>query len=49
VRSDVRCDFCKKTVAMSNDAYGKYTVLDKKPKIVCIRCVANNPSLLEDK
>jgi hypothetical protein len=47
VREEVHCAGCKKPVAMSNHAYERYTMLDKKPVVVCIRCVADNPSLLK--
>lgn len=39
VRDDVRCFACGSTVAMSNDAYGKYQVFDKKPKACCLQCM----------
>jgi hypothetical protein len=43
VRSDVVCSTCKNTVAMSNDAYGKYSAFDRKPRICCTVCL---PSLM---
>jgi hypothetical protein len=46
VRSDVVCSSCKKTVAMSNHTYERYTALDRKPRICCTRCVE---TLLKDK
>jgi hypothetical protein len=43
VRSDVVCSTCKNTVAMSNDAYGKYSTFDRKPRVCCTACL---PSLV---
>ncbi len=39
VRSDVHCFKCESPMAMSNEAYGKYLVLDKKPKVCCVQCM----------
>ena len=39
VRSDVHCFSCKSGMAMSNDAYAKYTRLDKKPRVCCVQCL----------
>lgn len=42
VRPDVHCFSCNSPMAMSNDAYGKYQALDKKPKVCCIQCMVEN-------
>ena len=39
VRNDVHCIGCKSPMAMSNDTYGKYTALDKKPRVCCVHCL----------
>ena len=39
VRSDIHCSGCGSILAMSNDAYARYTALDKKPKACCIQCL----------
>ena len=39
VRNDVLCMACKSPLAMSNDAYGRYTSLDKKPNVCCVLCI----------
>jgi hypothetical protein len=40
VRPDVHCFKCQAVMAMSNDAYGRYCALDKKPRVCCIQCMA---------
>jgi hypothetical protein len=40
VRPEVLCIGCQSPMAMSNDAYGKYVQLDKKPKVCCVQCVS---------
>lgn len=42
VRADVLCFGCKSVMAMSNHAYERYSGLDKKPRVVCIRCAAEH-------
>ena len=39
VRPDVHCFRCESPMAMSNDAYGRYQKLDRKPKVCCTRCL----------
>ena len=39
VRNDVFCIGCKSPLAMSNDAYERYTNLDKKPSVCCVQCM----------
>ena len=39
VREDVHCAECGSTLAMSNELYGQYTVLDRKPTVCCPQCL----------
>jgi hypothetical protein len=41
VRQDVVCYGCKSAVAMSNHIYGRYTAMDKKPRVCCTRCAGS--------
>ena len=41
VRPGVVCSECKSTVVMSNHTYGRYAILDKKPRICCARCIGS--------
>jgi len=45
VRPDVLCQDCKSPLAMSHHAYGQYTALDKKPKVMCVQCMQRVVSL----
>ncbi len=44
VRPDVLCCACQSPLAMSNDAYGRYRALDRKPKVCCLQCM---PGIVE--
>jgi hypothetical protein len=39
VRNDVHCFGCNSTLAMSNEAYGRYSAFDKKPRASCVQCM----------
>jgi len=39
VRKDVVCSFCRHIVALSNEAYARYRMLDRKPRVCCERCI----------
>jgi hypothetical protein len=39
VRPDVHCSTCKSVVALSDESYGQYSALDKKPRICCTACL----------
>lgn len=39
VRTDVVCKTCKSQLAMSNNAYGRWLVLDRKPTTLCAQCM----------
>lgn len=38
-REGVVCSFCRSAVVLSNDAFGRYSALDKKPVICCMQCL----------
>ena len=42
VRPGVLCVECKRAVAMSHDAFAKYSAFDKKPRVCCLQCAVRS-------